>query len=116
MLYASLQQHLPVSNDDEENRVPLLDAEYSWSLCLVMSHTLHFVTFLQILVCCRNRDKVTEYSNTFISEESEVNSVCSYYFTIISALVCSKAPYIVFHLTKTSFVFFFFLFNISVQN
>jgi hypothetical protein len=35
---------LPISNDDEENRVPLLDAEYSWSLCLVMSHMhTHFI-------------------------------------------------------------------------
>ncbi|XP_023723076.1 cholinephosphotransferase 1 isoform X5 [Cryptotermes secundus] len=29
MLYASSHQHLPISNDDEENRVPLLDAEHS---------------------------------------------------------------------------------------
>lgn len=29
MLYASSHQHLPISNDDEESRVPLLDAEHS---------------------------------------------------------------------------------------
>lgn len=29
MLYTSSQQHLPISSDDEENRLPLLDAEYS---------------------------------------------------------------------------------------
>jgi hypothetical protein len=29
MLYTLQQQHLPISSDDDENQVPLLDAEHS---------------------------------------------------------------------------------------
>jgi hypothetical protein len=43
MLYTLQQQHLPILSDDDDNQVPLLTAEHSWSL----HHT-----YLHVKFCC----------------------------------------------------------------
>jgi hypothetical protein len=105
MLYTSQQQPVPILSDDAENRVPLLDAEHSWSLlhtCLHVkfchAHFLLYNVFIKTLTWCRYRHKIIKYLNAcelLWDEESKVISVCNYLYIVMLATqinIRSQAP------------------------